>query len=88
MYRGSKYCSARRLSTQRREGKASRWNSQKARNAGVKELKRGIGVVDLSDIWSICKAKSEAVEEVSKEVRVLLTRGPTESSRVVEMLCR
>lgn len=63
-------------------------DSQKARNAGVKEMKREIGVVDLSDIWSIDEAKWEVVEEVSKEDRVLLTRGPAESSRVVEMLCR
>lgn len=50
-------------------------DSQKARIVGVKEMKRVIGVVDLSDIWSIYKAKSEAVEEASKEDRVLLTRG-------------
>lgn len=51
-------------------------------------MKREIGVVDLSDIWSIDEAKWEVVEEVSKEDRVLLTRGPAESSRVVEMLCK
>lgn len=47
--------------TKRRE-ETSQLNSQKTGKAGVKEMKRGISVVDLSDVGNIGEAKSEVVE--------------------------
>lgn len=74
--------------TKRREEETSQLNSQKTGKAGVKEMKRGISVVDLSDIGSIGEAKSEVVEQLSKKDRVLLTRELMESCQRVELLCK
>lgn len=83
MYRGSKYCDARELCIQVMRGKTRQLNNQKTKKkkGGVKEIKRGVGVVGLSHIRGTGKRNVEVVEELFEEARVLLTRRTAGSSR-------